>query len=92
MYEYSPIMRSVLSDSFVTPSTVAHQAPLSKGFPRQAYQSGLPFPSPGDLPNSGIKPSSYWQADSLTLSHQGSPTNSQKFEILPPFGITFTLH
>ena len=35
--------------AFVTPWTVAHQAPLSLGFPRQEYQSGLPFPSPGDL-------------------------------------------
>ena len=43
---------------FTTPWTVARQAPLSLGFPRQEYWSGLPFPSPGDLPNSGIKPSS----------------------------------
>ena len=35
---------------FATPWTVAHQAPLSMGFPRQEYWSGLPFPSPGDLP------------------------------------------
>ena len=41
---------------FVTPWTVASQAPLSMGFPRQKYWSGLPFPSPGDLPNPGIKP------------------------------------
>ena len=41
-----------MSDSFVTPWTVAHQAPLSMGFPRQEYWSGLPFPSPGDLPDS----------------------------------------
>ena len=47
---------TVSSDSFVTPWTVAHQAPLSMGFPRQEYWSGLPFPSPGDLPNPGIKP------------------------------------
>ena len=40
---------------FVTPWTVAHQAPLSVGFSRQEYWSGLPFPSPGDLPNPGIK-------------------------------------
>ena len=39
-----------------TPWTVAHQAPLSMGFPRQEYWSGLPFPSPGDLPEPGIKP------------------------------------
>ena len=45
--------RSVVSGSFVTPQTVAHQAPLPKGFPRQENWSGLPFPSPGDLPNPG---------------------------------------
>ena len=49
---------SVMSDSFAAPWTVAHQAPLSKGFPRQEYWSGLPFPSPGDLPHAGIEPSS----------------------------------
>jgi len=48
---------SILSDS-VTPWTTAHQAPLSMRFPRQEYWSGLPFPSPGDLPNPGIKPAS----------------------------------
>ena len=41
---------------FVTPWTVAHQAPPSMGFPRQEYWSGLPVPSRGDLPNPGIKP------------------------------------
>ena len=40
---------------FATPWTVAHQAPLSMGFPRQEYWSGLPFPFPGDLPTPGIK-------------------------------------
>ena len=40
----------------VTPWTVAHQVPLSIGFSRQEYWSGLPFPSPGDLPNPGIEP------------------------------------
>ena len=48
--------RSVVSDSFVTPWTVACQAPLSMGFSRQEYWSELPFPSPGDLPNPGIEP------------------------------------
>ena len=43
---------------FVTPWTVAHQVPLSMGFSRQEYWSGLPFPSPGDLPNLGIEPGS----------------------------------
>ena len=44
-----------VSDS-VTPVTVAHQAPLSMGFSRQEYWSVLPFPSPGDLTDPGIKP------------------------------------
>ena len=51
----------------VTPQTVAHQAPLSMGFPRQEYWSGLPFPPPGDLPNPGIKPGApALQVDLLT--------------------------
>ena len=41
-----------------TPWTVAHQAPLSLGFPRQEYWSGLPFPSPGDLPHPRLEPKS----------------------------------
>ena len=40
---------------FAIPWTVAHQIPLSMGFPRQEYWSGLPFPSPGDLPNPGTE-------------------------------------
>ena len=43
---------------FATPWTVAHQAPLSMGFSRQEYWSGLPFPSPGDIPDPGIEPRS----------------------------------
>ena len=51
---------------FVTPWTIAHQAPLSMGFPRQEHWSRLTFPSPGDLPDPGIKPKSpALQADSL---------------------------
>ena len=60
--------------------TVACQVPLSMGFSRQEYWSGLPFPSPGDLPNPGIKwGSPALQADSLPgrffsqLSYKGSP-------------------
>ena len=54
-----------MSDS-ATLWTVALQAPLSMGFSRQEYWSGLPFPSPGDLPNPGIEPKSpTLQADSL---------------------------
>ena len=44
-----------MSNSFATPWTVACQAPLFIGFLRQEYWSGLPFPSPGDLPNPGLK-------------------------------------
>ena len=66
--------RSVVSDYFATPWTVAHQATLSMRFPRQEYWSALPFPSPEDLPDPGIEPASpAWQVDSLPLSHQGSP-------------------
>ena len=57
---------------FVTPWTVAHQAPLSMGFSRQEYWSGLPFPSPGNLPDPGIKPGSpALQADSLPFEPSG---------------------
>ena len=45
-------------DSFATPWTVACQAPLSMGFPRREYWSGLLFPSPGDLPDPGMEPGS----------------------------------
>ena len=44
--------------TLVTPWFIAHQAPLPMGFPRQEYWSGLPFPSPGDLPSPGIEPAS----------------------------------
>ena len=59
---------------FVTPWTVAHQAPLSMEFSRQEYCSGLPFPSPGDLSNPGIKPKSpALQADSVPSEPPGKP-------------------
>ena len=61
---------------FVTPWTIACQAPLSLEFSRQEYWSGLLFSSPWDLPNPGIEPGSpALQADSLPLSQQGSPIN-----------------
>ena len=49
---------SVMSESFVTLWSVVHQVPLSVGYPREEYWSGLPFPSPGDLPDPGIEPTS----------------------------------
>ena len=68
---------SVMSDPFATRRTVACQAPLSMGFSRQEYWNALPCPPPGDLPDQGIEPvspvASALQADSLLLSHWGSP-------------------
>ena len=61
----------------MAPWTVARQAPLSIGFPRQEYWSGLPFPPPGDLSSPGIEPESpvspTWQVDSLPLYRLVSP-------------------
>ena len=61
----------------VTPWTAAHQTPLSMGFSRQEYWSGLPCPPPGDLPDSGTEPMSpvspAMQVDSLPLSQPGKP-------------------
>ena len=60
---------------FATLWTVAYQAPLSMGFSRQEYWSGLPFPSPGDLPYPGIEPRSpALEADALTSEPPGKPT------------------
>ena len=65
-----------MSNSFATPWTAAHQAPLRMEFSRQEYQSGLPFPSPGDQPDLGIEPTSpALQVDSLPLSHPGRPSS-----------------
>ena len=59
---------------FATPWTVAYQAPRSIGFSRQDYWSGMPFPSPGDLPNPGIKPGSpELQTDALLSEPLGKP-------------------
>ena len=63
-----------LCPTLVTPWTVARQAPLSMGFSRQEYWSGLPFPSPGDLLDPGIEPRSpALYEDSLPTDLQGSP-------------------
>ena len=59
---------------FATPRIIVCQLPLSMGFPREEYWSGLPFPSPGDFPDPGTELwSPVLQADSLPLSYQGSP-------------------
>ena len=63
---------------FVTPRTVAYQAPPSMGFSRQECWSGLPFPSPGDLPDPGIEPGSpTLQADALPSEPPNKSTSSQ---------------
>ena len=68
---------------FATSWIVAHQAPLSMGFSRQEYWSGLPFPSPGDLLDPGIKlRSPALQADALTSEPPGKPSFSLKTRCL----------
>ena len=77
---------------FATPWTAAFQVPLSVGFSRQGYWSGLPFPSPGDLPDPGIEPTGFlspalaggffttgvtWEVLSLCKSTRNSPLSSQ---------------
>ena len=62
----------------MTPWTIAHHAPLSVGFSSQEYWSGLPFPSPGDLPNPGIKPGSpTLQANALPSEPPGKPFHAK---------------
>ena len=72
---------------FATPWTVAHKAPPSMGFSRQEYWSGLPFPSPGDLPYPGIEPRSpALQADALTSEPPGKP--HPKAKLVPKKKVT----
>ena len=78
---------------FATPWTVAHQAPPSIGFSRQEYWSGLPFPSPGDLPDPGIEPRSpALQAAALTSQPPGKPmcsdSNIENVIILTQGGVS----
>ena len=58
-------------DSFTTPGTVVHQAPLSMGFSRKEYWSGLPLFSPRDIPDPGIKPASPELAGGFFTSEPG---------------------
>ena len=65
-----------MSTSFATPWPILQQAPVSMGFFRQEYWSGLPFPSPEDHPNPGIEHASpAWQADSLPLAPSVNPVS-----------------
>ena len=76
----------LVMSNFVALWTVAHQAPLSMGFSRQGYWSGLPFPTPGDLPDPRIEPMSpvspALQADSLPLSHQWKWSESESHSVV----------
>ena len=77
---------TIVSDSLWPQWTVARQAPLSLKFSRQEDWNGFPCPPPGGLPNSGIEPMSpALQADSLPLSHKGSPLGSQGTKMSLPF-------
>ena len=75
-----------MSNSFAIPWTVACQAPLSMGFPRQEYWSGLPFPTPGDLANPGIEPMSpALTGRFLTTSTSTFPVSGDK-DVSAPLG------
>ena len=79
----SEVVQSCLT--LCNPWTVAHKAPLSMGFSRQEYWSGLPFPSPGDLPDPGIKP----RSPTLQADTSGPITswqiNGEKMETVTDF-------
>ena len=84
-----------MSNTFVTPCTVASKSPLSMGFPGQEYWRGLPFPSARNLSDPGMEPASpAWQEDSLPLSHLGSPVIDIIFTVLSrkvEFDLCFTM-
>ena len=75
-----------MSDSLVTPWTAACQAPLAVGLSRQEHWSGLPFPSPGDLPNPGVESMSLaLQADCLPSELPGDPSVFIRYQFLYNF-------
>ena len=80
---------------FVTPWTVAYQAPPSMRFSRQEYWSGLPFPSPGNLPDPGIEPGSpAWEADTLTSEPPGKPVGVYSYSkniSIPSLSVLFSI-
>ena len=82
------LSRSVVSGSLRPPWTVAHQASPSMGISRQKYWSGLPFPSPGDLPDPGIEPvspvSPAWAGGFFTSEPPGKPRETMTGDTAPP--------
>ena len=79
---------------FAIPWIVAYQAPVSMGFSRQKYWSGLPFPSPEDLPNPGIEPGSpALQADHLPSEPPGKEWTHTKYDrVVRAVGVGDTKH
>ena len=71
----------VVSGIFATPWCIARQAPLSLGFPKQEYWSGLPFPSPGDLPDPGIELASPALAGGFFTEALGKPKIYVKYSV-----------
>ena len=72
--------------TLTAPWTIAYQAPLSMGFSRQEYWNGLPFPSPGDLPDPGIEPRSCIAGRWFTTWAMREATMLQRFPLIsPPF-------
>ena len=85
-YEYSCLVARPCPSLFAASWIVAHQAHLSRGFPRQEYWSGLPFPPPGDLSNTGIElTSSSLQVGSLLLSCQRNFMTMNCTSTIPQF-------
>ena len=82
--------RSVVSDSAI-PRTVAHQAPLSVGFSRQKYWSGVPFPYPGDPPDPGSEPASPALAGKFFTAEPQEWNSCGKFCISPLLPLPFPL-
>ena len=76
-YSKRQVLVTQLYPTLCNPMDCSHEAPPPMGFSRQEYWSGLPFPSPGDLPNPGIEPGSpTLQADTLTSEPPGKPQSN----------------
>ena len=78
---------------FATPQTIAHQSPLPMEFSRQEYWSGLSFPSPGDLPHPGIKPTSlhllHWQGVLYHWAPETQPDKCLSFKLDKKYEFTY---
>ena len=87
MHMHAKLLQSFCN--FTAPRTLARQASLSMGFPRQEYWSGLPFPSPGDLPNPGIEPISPALAGGFfTTEPSGKQTHKSLWNVINKYYIS----